>query len=179
MSSRKLPIAGAAPRVSVTGAQQLSLRRRCFPHGASPRARRSSHRNTPGLLRLSTEALRQFASQLQLRLGGRARAEPPRPKADDTHLLPGDMAGMVLVQATCPISSACTVGNPLQPVLPLRPSLSESWRRRIPHGPRRSHHDPLFRARFHQNHQTLVAPSTRHRRPSDRRHRQAGALRLP
>ncbi len=55
------------------------------------------------------EALRQFASQLQsfgfvAAQGGTAAAKP-----DDGHLLPGDMAGMVLVQGDTSISSACTV----------------------------------------------------------------------
>ena len=34
---------------------------------------------------------------------------PAAPKPDDAHLLPGDMAGMVLVQGDMSISSACTV----------------------------------------------------------------------
>jgi hypothetical protein len=55
------------------------------------------------------EALRQFAGQLQsfgfvAAQGGTAAAKP-----DDGHLLPGDMAGMVLVQGDTSISSACTV----------------------------------------------------------------------
>ena len=55
------------------------------------------------------EALRQFSSQLQsfgfvAAQGGTAAAKP-----GDTHLIPGDMAGMVLVQGDTSISSACTV----------------------------------------------------------------------
>jgi hypothetical protein len=55
------------------------------------------------------EALRQFAGQLQsygfvAAQGGTAAAKP-----DDGHLVPGDMAGMVLVQGDTSISSACTV----------------------------------------------------------------------
>lgn len=55
------------------------------------------------------EALRQFAGQLQSHgfvavQGGTTAAKP-----DDGHLLPGDMAGMVLVQGDTSISSACTV----------------------------------------------------------------------
>ncbi|HEY6386674.1 MAG TPA: SpoIVB peptidase S55 domain-containing protein [Candidatus Acidoferrum sp.] len=55
------------------------------------------------------EALRQFAGQLQsfgfvAAQGGTTAAKP-----DDGHLLPGDMAGMVLVQGDTSISSACTV----------------------------------------------------------------------
>ena len=55
------------------------------------------------------EALRQFAPQLQsfgfvAAQGGTATAKP-----GDAHLVPGDMAGMVLVQGDTSISSACTV----------------------------------------------------------------------
>jgi hypothetical protein len=55
------------------------------------------------------ETLRQFAPQLQglgfvAAQGGTAPAHP-----DDSHLVPGDMAGMVLVQGDTSISSACTV----------------------------------------------------------------------
>jgi hypothetical protein len=55
------------------------------------------------------EALRQFAGQLQsfgfvAAQGGTTAAKP-----DDAHLVPGDMAGMVLVQGDMNISSACTV----------------------------------------------------------------------
>lgn len=55
------------------------------------------------------EALRQFAGQLQsfgfiAAQGGTTAAKP-----DDSHLVPGDMAGMVLVQGDTSISSACTV----------------------------------------------------------------------
>ena len=55
------------------------------------------------------EALRQFAPQLRsfglvAAQGGTATAKP-----GDAHLVPGDMAGMVLVQGDTSISSACTV----------------------------------------------------------------------
>ena len=55
------------------------------------------------------EALRQFAGQLQsygfvAAQGGTAASKP-----GDSHLVPGDMAGMVLVQGDTSISSACTV----------------------------------------------------------------------
>lgn len=55
------------------------------------------------------EALRQFASQLRsygfvAAQGGTASAKP-----GDSHLVAGDMAGMVLVQGDTSISSACTV----------------------------------------------------------------------
>jgi hypothetical protein len=57
------------------------------------------------------ETLRQFASQLQsfglvAAQGGTASASA---SPGDKHLLPGDMAGMVLVQGDLSIASACTV----------------------------------------------------------------------
>ncbi len=55
------------------------------------------------------EALRQFASQLQSYGFVAAQGGTAAPKSDDGHLLPGDMAGMVLVQGDTSISSACTV----------------------------------------------------------------------
>jgi hypothetical protein len=55
------------------------------------------------------EALRQFAGQLQSYGFVAAQGGTAAPKPDDAHLLPGDMAGMVLVQGDTSISSACTV----------------------------------------------------------------------
>ncbi len=55
------------------------------------------------------EALRQFASQLQGYGFVAAQGGTAAPKPDDSHLVPGDMAGMVLVQGDTSISSACTV----------------------------------------------------------------------
>ena len=55
------------------------------------------------------EALRQFAGQLQSYGFVAAQGGTAAPKPDDGHLLPGDMAGMVLVQGDTSISSACTV----------------------------------------------------------------------
>jgi SpoIVB peptidase S55 len=55
------------------------------------------------------EALRQFAGQLQSYGFVTAQGGTAAPKPDDGHLLPGDMAGMVLVQGDTSISSACTV----------------------------------------------------------------------
>jgi len=55
------------------------------------------------------EALRQFAGQLQSFGFVAAQGGTAAPKPDDGHLLPGDMAGMVLVQGDTSISSACTV----------------------------------------------------------------------
>jgi len=54
-------------------------------------------------------ALRQFAGQLQGYGFVAAQGGTAAPKPDGGHLLPGDMAGMVLVQGDTSISSACTV----------------------------------------------------------------------
>src|SRR5579862_8845304 len=55
------------------------------------------------------DALRQFASQLQSYGFVAAQGGTAAPKPSDAHLVPGDMAGMVLVQGDTSISSACTV----------------------------------------------------------------------
>jgi hypothetical protein len=56
-----------------------------------------------------SETLRQFAPQLQGMGFVAAQGGTAAPKPDDGHLVPGDMAGMVLVQGDTSISSACTV----------------------------------------------------------------------
>ena len=55
------------------------------------------------------ETLRQFAAQLQGLGFVAAQGGTATPKPGDAHLVPGDMAGMVLVQGDTSISSACTV----------------------------------------------------------------------
>jgi hypothetical protein len=55
------------------------------------------------------EALREFAGQLQSFGFVAAQGGTAAPKPGDGHLVPGDMAGMVLVQGDTSISSACTV----------------------------------------------------------------------
>jgi hypothetical protein len=54
-------------------------------------------------------ALQQFASQLQSYGFVAAQGGTAAPRADDSQLKPGDMAGMVLVQGDASINSACTV----------------------------------------------------------------------
>jgi hypothetical protein len=54
-------------------------------------------------------ALRQFSSQLQGYGFVAAQGGTAAPRADDSQLKPGDMAGMVLVQGDASINSACTV----------------------------------------------------------------------
>ncbi|MGH9743140.1 MAG: hypothetical protein ACRD51_12420, partial [Candidatus Acidiferrum sp.] len=55
------------------------------------------------------QALRQFAPQLQSFGFVAAQGGTAAPSHDDSHLAPGDMAGMVLVQGDTSIASACTV----------------------------------------------------------------------
>lgn len=55
------------------------------------------------------EALHAFANQLQSYGFVAAQGGTAAPKSDDAHLVPGDMAGMVLVQGDTSVSSACTV----------------------------------------------------------------------
>jgi SpoIVB peptidase S55 len=54
-------------------------------------------------------ALHEFASQLQSYGFVAAQGGTAAPRADDSQLKPGDMAGMVLVQGDASINSACTV----------------------------------------------------------------------
>jgi hypothetical protein len=53
--------------------------------------------------------LQQFAPQIQSYGFVAAQGGTSAPRPDDAHLIPGDMAGMVLVQGDASINSACTV----------------------------------------------------------------------
>ncbi len=53
--------------------------------------------------------LQQFAQQIQSYGFVAAQGGTSAPRPDDAHLVPGDMAGMVLVQGDASINSACTV----------------------------------------------------------------------
>jgi hypothetical protein len=53
--------------------------------------------------------LQQFAPQIQGYGFVAAQGGTSAPRSDDAHLVPGDMAGMVLVQGDASINSACTV----------------------------------------------------------------------
>jgi hypothetical protein len=53
--------------------------------------------------------LQQFAPQIQNYGFVAAQGGTAKPQPDDAHLVPGDMAGMVLVQGDASINSACTV----------------------------------------------------------------------
>ena len=87
-------------------------------------------------------ALRQFSSQLQSYGFVAAQGGTAAPRADDSQLKPGDMAGMVLVQGDASINSACTVtAVQADRVFSVRPPVSESRRRAIAHGAQPgSHH---------------------------------------
>ncbi len=54
-------------------------------------------------------ALQQFAPQIQNYGFVAAQGGTTAPRPEDAHLVPGDMAGMVLVQGDASINSACTV----------------------------------------------------------------------
>jgi hypothetical protein len=54
-------------------------------------------------------ALQQFAPQIQSYGFVATQGGTSTPRPDDAHLVPGDMAGMVLVQGDASINSACTV----------------------------------------------------------------------
>jgi hypothetical protein len=53
--------------------------------------------------------LQQFAPQIQSYGFVAAQGGTSAPRPDDSHIVPGDMAGMVLVQGDASINSACTV----------------------------------------------------------------------
>jgi SpoIVB peptidase S55 len=95
---------------SVAGAQQLSLPQDAPSRTGLPTGSALEPIETPLVFSgYQPEALRQFASQLQSYGFVAAQGGTTAPKPDDAHLLPGDMAGMVLVQGDMSISSACTV----------------------------------------------------------------------
>jgi hypothetical protein len=91
-------------------AQQLSLPREAAPRTGLPTGSALEPIETPLVFSgYQPEALRQFSGQLQSYGFVAAQGGTAAPKPDDGHLLPGDMAGMVLVQGDTSISSACTV----------------------------------------------------------------------
>lgn len=105
MSSENIP-----SQSSVAGAQQLSLPQDAASRTGLPTGSALEPIETPLVFSgYQPEALRQFASQLQGYGFVAAQGGTAAPKPDDAHLLPGDMAGMVLVQGDTSISSACTV----------------------------------------------------------------------
>ena len=118
----KDPIAGVTPIEDVvrpptqSGAQQYPL-----PLDASAVQRASTTFSLPtgsALAPIETPlifsgfqsaTLQQFAPQIQSYGFVAAQGGTSAPRPDDAHLVPGDMAGMVLVQGDASINSACTV----------------------------------------------------------------------
>ena len=104
------PVQAAPPVPSQTSVQQFSVPNEASPLASLPSGSALEPIETPLVFSgFQAEALRQFAGQLQgyglvSTQGGTA---PPHP--GDAHLVPGDMAGMVLVQGDASINSACTV----------------------------------------------------------------------
>jgi hypothetical protein len=107
MSSENVPYQPQAP---LGGGQQLSLPQDAASRTGLPSGSALERIETPLIFSgYQPEALRQFAGQLQSYGFVAAQGGTASPKPDDGHLLPGDMAGMVLVQGDTSISSACTV----------------------------------------------------------------------
>ncbi|HEY2545032.1 MAG TPA: SpoIVB peptidase S55 domain-containing protein [Candidatus Acidoferrum sp.] len=112
MSSESFP---AQPQtlpagVATSGGQQMSVPQDAASRTGLPTGSALEPIETPLVFSgYQPEALRQFAGQLQSYGFVAAQGGTATPKADDGHLLPGDMAGMVLVQGDTSISSACTV----------------------------------------------------------------------
>lgn len=117
----KEPLAGVTPIEDVlkppteSGEQQAGSQHLSLPSEASSRTGLPSGSvlepiETPLVFSgFQPAAMQQFSSQLQgygfvAAQGGTTAARP-----DDSHLVPGDMAGMVLVQGDASINSACTV----------------------------------------------------------------------
>jgi hypothetical protein len=107
MTSENVPY---QPQAHLGGGQQLSLPQDAASHTGLPNGSALEPIETPLIFSgYQPEALRQFAGQLQSYGFVAAQGGTAAPKPDEGHLLPGDMAGMVLVQGDTSISSACTV----------------------------------------------------------------------
>jgi hypothetical protein len=123
----KDPIAGVTPIEDVihppaqTGAASPAAAAQQFPLDSS-----SLQKNAPAFALPSNSALapietplvfsgfqsatlQQFAPQIQNYGFVAAQGGTSAPRPEDAHLVPGDMAGMVLVQGDASINSACTV----------------------------------------------------------------------
>ena len=118
----KDPIAGVTPIEDVirppvqSNAQQFPLRldssavQRSTPALSLPTGSTLAPIETPLVFSgFQSATLQQFAPQIQSYGFVAAQGGTSAPRADDAHLAPGDMAGMVLVQGDASINSACTV----------------------------------------------------------------------
>src|SRR5437868_3533050 len=118
----KDPIGGVTPIQDVMQPpSQISASARPLPIDASMLQRSSATLSIPtnaALAPIETPlvfsgfqpaTLQQFAPQIQNYGFVAAQGGTSAPRPDDSHLLPGEMAGMVLVQGDASINSACTV----------------------------------------------------------------------
>jgi hypothetical protein len=118
----KDPIAGVTPIEDVirppaqSGAQQFPLPldptavQRTVPAFSLPTGSALAPIETPLVFSgFQSATLQQFAPQIQSYGFIAAQGGTSAPRPEDAHLVPGDMAGMVLVQGDASINSACTV----------------------------------------------------------------------
>ena len=118
----KDPIAGVTPIEDVirppaqSGAQQFPLPldttavQRTIPALSLPTGSALAPIETPLVFSgFQSATLQQFAPQIQSYGFVAAQGGTSAPRPEDGHLVPGDMAGMVLVQGDASINSACTV----------------------------------------------------------------------
>src|ERR1700719_2064894 len=118
----KDPIAGVTPIADVVGPPaQVTAQQFPLPVDTSAAQRSTATFSLPtgsSLTPIETPlvfsgfqaaALQQFAPQIQSWGFVAAQGGTSAPRADDSHLVPGDMAGMGLVQGDASINSACTV----------------------------------------------------------------------
>ena len=97
---------GASPPV----AQQLSLPSEASTRTGLPSGSALAPIETPLVFAgFQPAVLQQFSSQIQGYGLVAAQGGTTAPRPEDAHLVPGDMAGMVLVQGDVSINSACTV----------------------------------------------------------------------
>jgi hypothetical protein len=98
------------PQQPATTTSQFSLSQEATARASLPSGSALEPIETPLVFSgFQPETLRQFAPQLQNYGFVAAQGGTAAPRPDDSHLAPGDMAGMVLVQGDTSISSACTV----------------------------------------------------------------------
>ena len=118
----KDPIAGVTPIEDVirppaqSSAQQFPLPldttavQRTIPALSLPTGSALAPIETPLVFSgFQSATLQQFAPQIQSYGFVAAQGGTSAPRPEDAHLVPGDMAGMVLVQGDASINSACTV----------------------------------------------------------------------
>jgi hypothetical protein len=111
------PVQGASSQVSSSqapfspaNAQQLSLPSEASTRTGLPSGSALAPIETPLVFSgFQAAALQQFASQIQGYGFVAAQGGTTAPRPEDSHLVPGDMAGMVLVQGDASVNSACTV----------------------------------------------------------------------